>query len=142
MPFGKAVSEGFVNPPKPTPWKPLPLASGWTPTAGFTASYRKNSNGNLELAGQITSTAGYPANSFNTFSTKLPAGFFNPTVEKFALAIMLDINGAPSTAAAVIGMLIGAGLDGLLNYAYPVANTSGQPIILVLDGCIIPITSP
>lgn len=142
MPFGEAVGEGFVNPSRATPWRPIPLATGWTAISGFTASFRKNANGNLELAGQITSTVGTPANSFNVFSTKLPAGFFNPTVEKFALCILSDINGGPTAIAAIVGMFIGAGLDGELQYASSLSNTAGQPINLVLDGCIIPITSP
>ena len=142
MPFGEAVGEGFVNPSRATPWRPLPLAAGWSNLSGFMASFRKNANGNLELAGQITSTVGTPANSFNAFSTKLPAGFFNPTVEKFALAILTNINGGPTTTACVIGMFIGAGLDGLLQFASTFSNTAGQEILIILDGCIIPITSP
>lgn len=136
---GNSFDQGFTgpitafqphsNPAVPETWHNIPL-SGWTVASGFAALYRITADGDVELAGRITTTG-----TSTTVSTALPAGYYQTTYAFTEAGLIVAASGGitasqtPRIALSNTGVLSVSGI------------TVNSGTTLILDGVVLPISS-
>jgi hypothetical protein len=118
------------NPAVAETWHNIPLAAGWTIVAGYTAQYRMNALGNVELSGRITCSS-----ASLIISTALPNGYYATGVTGMTAAVTATVD-----ATAIAGQTIRIALSnaGILSIA---GVTTVAGVVISLDGVMFPVSA-